>query len=625
MALKYWFEFTDIKRIVNRVEILNDDFVDDATQIYGSCTLTKSSVKDTLEVIRSGGLKIELEASLDLTLEDLYSEVERTYQVIYYRDSQVIFKGWLDTDGLFQSYVQDKWKINLTATDGLGYLKNLSYVDNDTQESFLGKQKQIKVISNCLKRTNINQDIYVNIDIKYFGSDINRSILDQATVNNFRYIKSDGSVMNCLEVLTSILETYNAVITQKNGIWYIYRPNDLVDNTNLRYFKFDYDGIAFNPVSETFDLDLNIGSAIDNFYPHHANANQVLSIDNSIGAYRINYRYGLTNALFENIYLESEIVPPATEETIEEWTIDDYTGVSFPSDNLGLIVYAQLYQQGFLVAHSNNITTLEGDLINFCGILNSTYPGFIRGRSIESKFTSKVILTGTSNTYYLNKQGIWGTSDTFIELRVQQRDVDYSFEISAEPTPEDGDVYIQIYTPTLTQFDTLAEQYTIKKLTLAPANDLGNIKGEVHDFQRISKPSSKIAETKEVFNGDLESELYVGTIYEEDAETPTNFWNTLDGLNSGVILKIMGIEKMRMNNKPLKIFKGDVYGFLDYLSVIDINGINGKFMPLEYEYNAKTNISKIKLKEILNDDILSDIQYDSYLDYGDVTDPTISN
>ena len=123
MALKYYFEFTDIKDILHRVEIYNDDFVGDSTEIFGSCTLTKASTKDVLESIRGGGLKIDLEASYDLTLEDLYSEEERTFSVIYYRDSVVLFKGWIDPEGLYEDLVTDKWIISLDCVDGIGFLK----------------------------------------------------------------------------------------------------------------------------------------------------------------------------------------------------------------------------------------------------------------------------------------------------------------------------------------------------------------------------------------------------------------------------------------------------------------------------------------------------------------------
>lgn len=74
MALKYWFEFTDVKTIVHRVEISDATFVGNSTQIYGSCSLEYSETKDTLEPFRGSGLQIDLEADSALTFYDLYTK-----------------------------------------------------------------------------------------------------------------------------------------------------------------------------------------------------------------------------------------------------------------------------------------------------------------------------------------------------------------------------------------------------------------------------------------------------------------------------------------------------------------------------------------------------------------------
>ena len=149
MALKYYFEFTDVKNILHRCEIYNDTFVGDSTEVQGSLSLTKASTKDTLEAIRGGGLKIDLEANSLLSFNDLYSENESEYSVKYYRDSTLMFYGWLSPEGLIESFVDEKWIISLDCTDGLGFLNNLSYVENATGLTFSGKQSALEIITNC--------------------------------------------------------------------------------------------------------------------------------------------------------------------------------------------------------------------------------------------------------------------------------------------------------------------------------------------------------------------------------------------------------------------------------------------------------------------------------------------
>ena len=104
--------------------------------------------------------------------------------------------------------------------------------------------------------------------------------------------------MNCEEVLRSILEIFSCCITQYNGNWYIYKPNILFDYTSQYFFAYDSNGVALTTPNITVEFSQNLGSQINNFYPHHVNKNQQLTVDSSIGAYRINYKHGLVKDLF---------------------------------------------------------------------------------------------------------------------------------------------------------------------------------------------------------------------------------------------------------------------------------------------------------------------------------------
>ena len=637
MALKYWFEFTDIKTIVHRVEIYKDDFVGDSTQIYGSCSLNKASTKDTLESIRGGGLKIDLEANLDLTFNDFYSENERNFSVKYIRNNVELFFGWLSPEGLFESFVEDKWVISLDCTDGLGFLKNLSYVENATGLPFSGKQSGLEIITNCLKRTNLEQNIYSKIDIAYDGMTITENVLANTYFNANRFVKEDrgDTYMNCDEVLRSILDPFGACITQYNGSWYIYKPNELVYLTSFDMFAYDSNGSPLNPVKASVDLSAIIGSKINNFYPHHVNSNQQLTIDSSIGAYRINYKYGLVNSFFTNLYLESVTTTPFYY--IDEWTINDTNNLVLPSDNLSFILdvipYATPTPSTTLVLTSDSFNFAQDNVLQF----NTSYQ--LYGNAINKVIAYayfKVILTDGTDTYYLDNLGEWKNSSTFISTQVSRSTK--NLLIKSNSIPIDGSVSIEIYRPKrLNSQGTLAD-VIIYSCNFSPINEeLDDIKGENHTFQVNENPSTKIEKVKEVFNGDNPSDSFVGTIYESDQATPTELWIRLKLFYQPApwrtryvpLLQIMGEERMKMYAKPLRVFSGDVFGYIDYLSVISIDGINNTlFMPIEYEYNAQENITKLKLKQILDYDLIplitSDkIDYQLAFDYGNVVEPTI--
>jgi hypothetical protein len=578
MALKYWFEFTDVKEIIHRVEISKTDFVGDSLQIYGSCSLEYSETDDTLEAVRGSGLRIDLEADSTLTFYDLYSEEERTFSVVYIRDNETLFNGWLSPEGIYESLVSDKWLISLDCTDGLGFLGNLSYVEDATGLIFVGKQSLLEIIVNCLKRTKTPQNILTAIDIYYDGLTQTLDPFANIYFNADRFVKEDNStIMNCDEVLKSVLEPFGAVITAYKGEWLIYKPNSLVDSSSEVFFAYDSLGVALGSPSRTIDFALDLGSQIDSYYPHHANANQQKTVKSSIGAFRINYKYGLVKGL----------IP------IDDFTLSGSSG-------------------GFL--STTKLVSLDTRL----RLTVRTVSVFTNTEGFSSDVVLKI--TDGTDTYY------YDGSDWVVTLIKMPLLINGTFVVEASRTPILGDISISI--PGVNTYpnylNETGEVYVDFSIDIVPNSTDSGKEGENHTFQRTLKPSSKIKDIKEVFNGDDESDIYVGTIYKADETTTTDVWTRFGAAETKPILQIMGEERMKMYSKPLQVYSGDVYGYFNYLSLFTINNLTGKFMPTKYNYDALTNITSLELTEVLNTDVLADIDYAVTFDYGNVVEPTIT-
>jgi hypothetical protein len=56
--------------------------------------------------------------------------------------------------------------------------------------------------------------------------------------------------------------------------------------------------------------------------------------------------------------------------------------------------------------------------------------------------------------------------------------------------------------------------------------------------------------------------------------------------------------------------------------LIDIDGVTGKFMPIQYNFDTKNNITSLKSLELFGDE-LTDIDYKFTLDFGNTVKPTI--
>jgi len=616
MALKYFLEYYDLVGVFHKAEIDDPEYVGEPIKVNGYVELAAGSVNSPIESIRGTGLKLFLDASVNLTFQDLYSENERTFKVTYTRENIVEFVGFLNPEGLFENYVSDKWIITLICADGLSFLKNLSYINNETKESFSGKQREIDIIANCLKRTNLDLNIYTSIGISYTGQPSNTNVLTQTYLNSERFLKEDNqdTIMNCEEVLRSVIEKYNAVVIFYQGGWHIFRPIELFNFTARTFYGYDSNAEPLNPVTKEVDFTFNLGSQIDGFYPHWAETDQQKRIKNSIGAYRINLKYGLVRNILANPTLLNQgtgFQSPSDFEVFD-WNVLNSLYIGFNSDNPGVGVAVTNAPSVVLVLESDPITVTQNELFQFSFTqksLNETpgIPPFLENNRIGYR----VKLTDGVTDYYLLDDGSWTTSVEAIDIGTVFIGFT-TFTVQADTLPVSGEITVQLQD---------ARDVGFVYVTLIDIRSVTEIVGENHSFEKTVNPSSKILPTKEIFNGDIPSDSYLGTIYQFDETTPTETWVRDGFTNPNPILRVMGEDTMSMFQNPSIEFKGGLYGFIPYMSRVLINNNEGVYIPIEYRYNTKTNTMQLKLREIFG--VFSGISYEFNFDYGNVVDPTI--
>jgi hypothetical protein len=640
LKLKYFIEWKDVECIDYLVRIYQKGYTGTATQVRGYGVLKYGSSKTNLDPIRGNGLDLNLEASNDLTLEDLYSEEENNFTVKMYRKNKLLFDGFLKPDGVYQSFVYDSWVLNLTCVDGLGILKDLAFVQPNGLH-WVGKMKAIDIIYKCLVRTNLSMNINTSVNIYYEGLTPSDTLdpLTQIYMSVERFVKDDNdTIMDCNDVLTSVLNLFNANICQVDGQWYIYRANELYDNHIVKFRQYSKTNNAYIQLN-TRNLGFNLGSHIDNYYPHHAGGNQQIEIEGSVSASRINYKYGFLKSISSNKNLNH------TGLAYENWTVL----------NPSLIVIDPLKNQGLLstpidggagspinplpLIQSENLALSLGDTLNIrIKVQKTNLDEYYFDPYTDEYFLPffvqrfKIVLTNGTTTYNIKKFGedySWDLATNFIDLQYTES-LDYSVPIA--PLPIAGNIYIilyQNYVKTYRGADP-APEYTNAEVTLVDFINQSTVNantgavGEFHTVQRQNRPSSISKETTKIYNGDSPTIIYEGAVLKNDNVTPTSLWFRRGKVEIKPILRLAGEDNLRMSQKPAKVFSGDIYGFMPYLSVISINNLVGKFMPIEWSFDAKSNITSVKLLEAFNDE-LNDIDYKYTLDYGTTTKPTITS
>ena len=187
IGLKYWFEFTNIENDVFRCEILEKDFEGEDIEIHGNVRHAYAERKDLFQAVIASSLDIGLEADETLTLQDLYSESEQQFTVKLFRNSQIIFHGFLKPDGIWEDWVNDKWELSVDAMDGLSILKDLSFV-KDYGTFYTGKITQFEAVKVCLHRIGYDLPINISTDLPVFDGFLSDdSILHNVQMNTERF------------------------------------------------------------------------------------------------------------------------------------------------------------------------------------------------------------------------------------------------------------------------------------------------------------------------------------------------------------------------------------------------------------------------------------------------------
>jgi len=608
--LRYELTHYDDKNNENVVEIYDQSYLGHLpTEIEGYAVLKSGKVESVSSLFKGTGLELNIQANAGRKFEEFFTSNERTFKVVYKRNGDTLFVGWVEPEGYYESFTAETWFIQVNCLDGLSYLENLSYVQPNGL-IWSGRQTGLEIIVNALERTNLELDVFTSIDTFYTGADENEDILGNIYFNADRFYKDDDeTIMSCEEVLKDLLQIFGASIIQYNGKWLIYKINQLYVSQSPVFWMYDYQGIIKLGQKYTPGLILRaLGSQINNFPLFHCNENQQIGLEKGIGALRIYYKYGLYQEQIKNPYLVN------TGGTPEHWELLKPASYSTTGPNF----YQPIISSG---SGDAVLGTLAGIDITQ-GQSVKIFVWAIAPTSSTAMRMSLVVSDG-SNDYSVNNDLDWivGGSEYFFEdLSVTYPGIPpdaNKFTYIMPPSPIDGILKFR--------FNEGTNSYKPYQITIELNAETTNpVQGQVWTFENEDITTSKIAENIEVFNGDAETDFYIGNIYKADADERTSTWIRKGGSEDLPIIELLGQDLMRLQQENALLFEGDVKGFVDYFSIVQIDGFDGLFTIMGYNYQAKEDITNLQLKRFFGDPITNlDIGDSPVNDYGNTVKPTI--
>jgi hypothetical protein len=227
--IKYRAEWTDILGLDWKVDLSDVNYNGSITtlQATGNPLVIEylSSSQELLEgPIRGSRADLKVYSDADFTLIDLYTVQDQQYKmsVYYYSGTDILFwEGYVMADNYSEPYSHTSYEVIISASDGLGVLKNILFDNAGTP--YIGRISIREIIIDILAKINIiTFGEFVNIYETHHSNGVGDSPLDQTFINVDVF-----KDMYCYEVLENILKSFNANIRQINATITIYRPTEL--------------------------------------------------------------------------------------------------------------------------------------------------------------------------------------------------------------------------------------------------------------------------------------------------------------------------------------------------------------------------------------------------------------
>ena len=240
---KYKFKFENEHGIVYEIRLLEKDY-------SGSVTTRPLGSAPIIRMQQNGPFR---STSCDLTLECqvdnlgvgefsfLYTSDPQQYKIVVYHGAILLWQGFVATEIYSEPDIAPPYDVKVTATDGLGVLKEYDFEP-------AGEQTIRAHLTTLLGQTGLSNGIYTVSSLKEHGR-TPADFIDGVLIDLDYH---DGD--NCYDTLLDLLKTMRLTITQWSGEWLILRETDITVNSSGKvpgYFT------PVDPNTQTYSLNID--------------------------------------------------------------------------------------------------------------------------------------------------------------------------------------------------------------------------------------------------------------------------------------------------------------------------------------------------------------------------------
>ena len=126
--------------------------------------------------ISGTSLEMVVQADVDGELTSLYTVDNKLFLVELYKNGVLIWTGYVLPEKYSEPYISVPYDVSVTASDGLGILKNIQYAQTGTRSIF-------EIIKYCCDQTSLPLGFEISFSLLEKSMSSMESVLHQATLN----------------------------------------------------------------------------------------------------------------------------------------------------------------------------------------------------------------------------------------------------------------------------------------------------------------------------------------------------------------------------------------------------------------------------------------------------------
>lgn len=589
--VRYVFYFNDNDGNAYTGEISNNDYTGQPIELRGKASLSKDWAIDQQLLIKA--VNVNLEATIEQPLEDIYNEDDRYWLFTLKKGSSAIFQGYVSTDDMEQSYSSSKWFLNFDCLDHLSYLESFGYYDS-AGLPYSGNDTLFNIITKCLDRGFNTNDPKIGLitshSLEYNSGDIFKEVY----LNQDQFYSEDGEADDCSKVLSDILKSLGCFIIQFRLNYIIISLDNyaLIRSTLVPYRDYLTNGtlqatLNFGP-NDTQDI---IGSEINMFTSHHINANQRFIKKKFYNTFRVRHDFDYSEQIIDDL---------------STWTLTAEASFNSPGIDLNP---KELVSQIALAATAPSFAIKENDVLTIT--VEATYTDDPTEQSFELRLTN----TASTNDYVFRFEQLIQEEENFafgdwVQLPVSGQDkIEFkpvegpnTHEITLPPVPEDGDLTFYAYTGIFGNALTGSSNTYLESVTIKSQER--PIEATEHTYRRTDKTTGAIVDTYDVrFNTSDRSILK--NIFLDSLGNPIPTFQKVSTGTNVVMADYLALMFLQLFSENHIEWAGGVKNNFDFNPKKINNNADVAFVVQEQK-DYTNNISSTTLLEVQNATLLSE-------------------